>query len=549
MTSTPARYSPDVSLLASIYWPGYLLCTAADELNGSGTASSCSPGGAQGIINDQTDYGYSWGGTSVAAPIFAGIVTMLNQYAVTNGIQQTPGLGNINPVLYQIAATPSNGAFNPVTTSNTGAYSDGAYCTAGTPTGQPAALQCPSSGANAGFLGFSAYNFDTTTNYNLVTGLGSVDAAKLFAAVLPSTTTGLTSSPNPAVYGATVTLTATVTPTSENPPTGTVTFYNGTTAIGSPVTVSTSSPYQAAATTSTLPVGSDSITAVYGGDSNNASSTSSPVTQIVTAPAFSITSQPTTPSAAPAGTATTTTFTITPTGPVTLPITFACNGLPDATITCSASPIPAGSTGVQTVTLTITTSGPNTSSESHGHRRRADNRSPWLPLTLPLAGIVMVGLAGRRISRYSAVAGLCASLVLLGLLLACGSNKPVAISVSPAGATVWASEPAWPPQTATFMATVSNTNNTGVNWTVTTTNGGSITSDGVYTAPTAAEGLPTTATIMATSQADTSKTATSTVTITPTSVPENYPLTVTASEGSAPNGTSHTTSSFNLTVQ
>ncbi len=26
--TTPARYSPDVSLLASIYWPGYIICTA-----------------------------------------------------------------------------------------------------------------------------------------------------------------------------------------------------------------------------------------------------------------------------------------------------------------------------------------------------------------------------------------------------------------------------------------------------------------------------------------------------------------------------------------
>jgi hypothetical protein len=171
-------------------------------------------------------------------------------------------------------------------------------------------------------------------------------------------------------------------------------------------------------------------------------------------------------------------------------------------------------------------------------------------LTLPLAGIVMVGFAGRKMSKRSAIAGLCVSLVLLGFLVACGSSgPPVAISVSPAGATVFASGPTgdgWPPQTATFTATVTNTSNTAVNWSVSpATNGGSITSAGVYTAPTAAVGLPGSATITATSQADTTKTAMATVTITPTTVPGLYQLTVTATEGP----TSNTTPAFTLTVQ
>jgi predicted secreted protein len=166
----------------------------------------------------------------------------------------------------------------------------------------------------------------------------------------------------------------------------------------------------------------------------------------------------------------------------------------------------------------------------------------------------MVGLAGRKISRYSAVAGLCVSLALIGLLVACGgSTTPVAISVSPAGATVFASGLTgsnWPPQTATFTATVTNTNNTGVSWAVTTTNGGSITSAGVYTAPTVAVGLPGSATIVATSTADSTKTASATVTITPTTVPTSvigspYSIMVTATEGP----TVVNSSAFNLTVQ
>jgi subtilase family serine protease len=275
------------------------------------------------------------------------------------------------------------------------------------------------------------------------------------------------------------------------------------------------------------------------------------------APTFSL-STPTTPASAPAGESTTSTFIVTATGGATrfaAPVTFACNGLPDATITCGFSTIAQGASSPQTVTVTFTTKGPNsTSGGTYKPQRKADNRSPWLPLGLPLASIVMVGIAGRKMSKYSLAAGLCVSLVLVGLLVACSSSAPpVAISVSPAGATVWASDANWPPQTATFTPTVTNTGNTAVNWSLTSTVSctanpspcGSITSAGVYTSPTAAEGLPGSVTVTATSQADSTKTAPATVTITPTSVPGTYPITVTVTESV----TQNTTSNISLTVQ
>ena len=573
VTSTPARYSPDVSLMASIYWPGYLLCTAADEVGGTGTTSSCSPGGAQGIINDQTIYGYAWGGTSVAAPIFAGIVTLLNQQVVASGIQTTPGLGNINPMLYTLAAANStNKAFNPVTTPNTGAYSDGAWCSPGSPTSGvtadpwPAALQCPSSGANAGFLGFDAFNSDATTGYNLATGLGSVDVANLFtawvAAKLAPTSTTVTSSANPANYGASVTFTATVTTTGSTPLTGTVTIYDGTTVLGSGTLSGGATAF--ALSTSSLTAGTHSITAVYGGDSANAGSTSPVLSQVIVAPTFTITT-PSTPATPLSGQTTTSTFTVTPTGTTTVPITFVCNGVPDATVTCSAPPIAAGATGVQTVTLTITTTGPN-SGTAGSSQRRADNRSPWLPLTLPLAGIVMVGLAGRKMSKHSAIAGLCVSLVLLGLLIACGggSTPPpvVGVTVSGTPTSLFPNNTGWSPvQTAQFTATVTNASNTAVTWSLTATGTscpadptqpsicGSLSSKtsnpATYTAPTLVAGLPGSVTVTATSQDDPTKTAMATVTIKPPTVPGSYPLTVTATEGP----TQNTTAKFTLTVQ
>jgi len=173
-----ARFSPDVSLLGSPNFPGYIFCTPVDAwVSSSSALSSCNPGGTGGITNALalTDPGNNnsaaptvVGGTSASAPVFAAMVVLLNQSLGTNG------LGNINPTLYTLAATPSNGAFHQVTTGN-----NNVYCEVGTPVAPwPTALQCPS----AGVFGFSASNADATTGYNLVTGLGSVDADKLATA-------------------------------------------------------------------------------------------------------------------------------------------------------------------------------------------------------------------------------------------------------------------------------------------------------------------------------------------------------------------------------
>ncbi|HLJ94538.1 MAG TPA: Ig-like domain repeat protein, partial [Gemmataceae bacterium] len=93
------------------------------------------------------------------------------------------------------------------------------------------------------------------------------------------TTTALTSSANPSVTNQTITFTATVTPSQgAATPTGMVTFKDGTTALGTGVLNGNG---QATLTVSTLAVGTHTITASYGGDSNSAGSTSSPLIQTV----------------------------------------------------------------------------------------------------------------------------------------------------------------------------------------------------------------------------------------------------------------------------
>lgn len=92
-----------------------------------------------------------------------------------------------------------------------------------------------------------------------------------------ATTTTASSSANPSVFSQLVTFTATVS-SSGGIPTGTVTFKNGATTLG---TSNLDGTGHASFTTSTLAVGANSITAAYNGDSSFNASTSSPLTQTV----------------------------------------------------------------------------------------------------------------------------------------------------------------------------------------------------------------------------------------------------------------------------
>jgi Ca2+-binding RTX toxin-like protein len=98
-----------------------------------------------------------------------------------------------------------------------------------------------------------------------------------------ATTTVLGSAPNPSVFGKPVTLTATVTKSSgSGTPTGTVSFYLGIpSGTHSLLGTGTLTSGQATLVTSSLPAGTDSLYAVYSGDSNFATSTSPVISQVV----------------------------------------------------------------------------------------------------------------------------------------------------------------------------------------------------------------------------------------------------------------------------
>jgi subtilase family serine protease len=193
---------------------------------------------------------YEIGGTSASAPVFAGIVAVLNQYLVQNGVQSRSGLGNINPKLYSMAASTAASVFHNVTAGN-----NIVPCITGT-------LDCTN-----GRFGYKA-----GTGYNLVTGLGSVDAYKFITtwAGIPvaNTTMALTASPSTIAASGSSVLTATVRATSgSRMPTGTVAFTVNGNALGTASLSGSGTTATASLTVygGQLLAASNTVAATYGG--------------------------------------------------------------------------------------------------------------------------------------------------------------------------------------------------------------------------------------------------------------------------------------------
>jgi len=332
------RDVPDLALNASPNHDAYLICSE-DGPNGT-IVATCTSGFRDGSGGDLD----AIGGTSCAAPTFAAIAALLNEYLVTNGFQATAGIGNANPNLYYIATNNPSAMNDVITGSNI------VPCAKGS-------LNCP---ATSPFQ----FGFNAGAGYDQVTGLGSVNANTLAVAwgeLLTSTTTSVSSSAGagPIVSGSSVTFTATVKPATA---TGNVSFYNNasTTALGTGAV----SAGTAVFTTTSLPSGTNSITAAYAGI--NAPSTSSAVNVSVIAP-FTLSASPSGVVSVPAGQTATWTITVTPVGSSTATVNFSnstaanpgsCTaGLPAGAL-CSFSQggsVTLNGSSSSTITMTITT--------------------------------------------------------------------------------------------------------------------------------------------------------------------------------------------------
>jgi hypothetical protein len=110
---------------------------------------------------------------------------------------------------------------------------------------------------------------------------GNIKVSSGFVPGTGLTTAVLTSSQSPSVKGQSVVFKATITQNSGTAvPTGTVAFYNGNKLLGSASVTTVGGVTSASFTTSTLPIGSHTITAYYGGDSRFTSNASSLIQEV-----------------------------------------------------------------------------------------------------------------------------------------------------------------------------------------------------------------------------------------------------------------------------
>jgi trimeric autotransporter adhesin len=240
------RDLPDVSLFAGggHYNAVWALCIQSD----------CDAGAASTI--------HGVGGTSTSAPALAGILAL-----VTQKLGAGTRLGQANWVLYKLAQTTPS-IFHSITSGN-----NSVYCKTGT----------PNCGSNNFLTGYNA-----TANYNMATGLGSLDATQLVNHwnddTRSATTTTLNLNKTTFAHGSAVTVTAGVNPGSA---TGAVAITDDY-ASQPLATGSTSAAMlalsggSASGTYSQFPGGTYNVFANYSGDGSHSGSISQPVKVTVT---------------------------------------------------------------------------------------------------------------------------------------------------------------------------------------------------------------------------------------------------------------------------
>jgi hypothetical protein len=253
-----------------------------------------------------------------------------------------------------------------------------------------------------------------------------------------STTTG--AGPATVAAGQNATLTATVQTQALAPaaaPSATITFKNGSTTIGAPVTVNgvaggaTGASATASLNTTFNSAGTQTITAVYSGDTNYAGSTSASFTVSVTSQgSFAIGGSAVTVTAGSTGTST---ITVTPSGGFTGTVNVTCPvaGLPVG-VTCSPNPLAISVPGTAAVTgqLTVAVAAPSTtltaSAAPAARMLYAAGTAPgrgkgWWTLSAGtgLVAVFLLFLPGRK--RYRAALGL-GLVCVLSFTLGCSSG-------------------------------------------------------------------------------------------------------------------------------
>ncbi len=378
----------------------------------STTATSTSPPGSYPISVSLTgsaagNYTVTLSGSPAVTITAAAVSVVVNNASRAYGAANPTFTGTLSGVLAQDAANVSAVYSTTATaTSSVGSYPITATSLTGSAAG----------------------------NYSL----GAVTAGTLTVAQA-GTTTSLTTSNSTVALNGNVTFTATVASTTTGTPAGSVTFYSGSTALG------TLALTDGVATLSNPSItqngGTYSITAEYGGTTNFGQSTSNAVTETVAIPAVGATpsSQNVTINSGSSGTVT---LSLSAQGGYTGTATFSCLNLP-AGMSCSFNPSSATFTSTTTTastTLTISTSGSSgaTAELARPALPGAPNRLPLLPafgLWLPGALVGLFGVRSRRLREWQRrtllLLVVLGGMAVAGAISGCGGSSGA--SKTPAG--------------------------------------------------------------------------------------------------------------------
>ncbi|MGA3372391.1 MAG: protease pro-enzyme activation domain-containing protein [Terracidiphilus sp.] len=438
-----ARDVPDVSLYSSPNYPGYLFCSS-DTSNS--VAGSC----ANGFRDANDQYLTVAGGTSFAAPAFAGMLALINQ---AKGY--TNGQGLINPTLYTLAADGATyaSAFHDVTAgSSAGTTGLGNACLAGSG-------YCSSAGAS---------EYPTATGYDLATGLGSVNLGNLIGAwpasssTLTGTSTTISATNSAPALNVTDTFTITVTAVgSTTTPSGSVNlsidgggtpYSNGGTTttvalVASGVAGTATATYQ----TSFSSAGTHQIVAQYPGDTTFAVSTG--VVQVSVAGSssgkgtFALSASPSTLTVSQ-GSQGTEVLTVTPAGGYAGTVLLAFDSSNDSALqnlcyefttmlTDGDGSVAVSGAGAVTTQLLFDTNATDCASAAPvggkpfhrlGGTKTAQNNGPKraplspAPFGAAFAGLLLAGFLGRHSRKFYSTAMILALLTLGLAVSACGGG-------------------------------------------------------------------------------------------------------------------------------
>jgi YVTN family beta-propeller protein len=319
-------------------------------------------------------------------------------------------------VTFTASVNPSSGAGSP---TGTVTFFDGTSQLGSAPLGSNLTAAYSASSLTIGSHSITAaYGGDSTF-------ISSTSSPLIETIVQPApiaTSTALTSSANPQTVDAAVTFTATVNPSTpgSTSPTGTISFFDGTTLLG---TATLGATLTASFTSFSLSIGSHSITAAYSGDTNFSSSTSQALIEsIVAAPAsgdYTLSANPASLTITSGGTGTVT-LTISPLNGFQGTVSLACADLPSNVVCSFQSPtVNVVSASAQQTVLTLSAS-PNSQAQAKRDSGQGTKLLTWPAIFLPVLG---VGAAlrprrrwrrGRTTGRWVMLVALLTSVLVLG---------------------------------------------------------------------------------------------------------------------------------------